>query len=401
MKNSKHKQTDAVTTKHSKAPINTTSLTDKRTQIPVTETDFIQSVLKDHLPTTIDSLSDVQTIVTTTAQLASPRTTHAQTLTTAAGQWGGLTFGILNFIQIPLLYIYSLITKKKNLITPSDAATFAFTSISLTLTVAALLIPGVAPTLGLLGTFIGSIAALTSLFNLIHNYSEAQYHLSLINDKMAEKKEMIAVLQENLRDKSIELEHYPTQKIKIMEEIQQKLIKHQAELEALIDQKKDLDETISTFKPGAIDKSIGLLLACIGIAGAIISLVFPPVGMIIISVATITGAVYGVTRLSQHIYAKYKNWKASESTTTPHGPSEQNGNESALDSTSQMFNLFSKKSSSSLSMTDTSDQSNNDIEVENDESGYSSTNDSDNELSNASISSSLSPSDLSTHYALS
>ena len=376
MKKSKRKQIHSATTKSiAAASLNDSAVSVK---VPMTDTDLTQAVLEEHLPASVRSLQTVHTIVTSTAGLAIQNdglvTPSLQEVTAAAGKWGGLVFGILNFIQTPILYIYSRIKNKENPITPSGAATFAYTTTSLVLTVLALLVPAVAPTLGLIGVFIGGIAALTHLFNLIHNYNEAKYLNPLINEKIDEKKEMIAELKAKLTDKSIELERSPIKRIRVLEEIGQELRKNQKELEALISEKKANDKTITDFKNGAMDKSIGLLLACVTIVGAIVSLVFPPAGMIIAGVAALTGAVYGAVRLSQHFYRKYQSLNASNNTANPDSPREENYDE--LDSTHHMLHLFENRDDNTDESTSILSRSDTSLELERDESAYSSANDS-------------------------
>lgn len=204
----------------------------------------------------------------------------------------GLVLNAIDFIQIPFVYAASLILGKKPPITYLNNSKWLYAAVMLALCITAFALPGAAPAIAIVMASLALTAGLITLGRVFY-----QYKL----DKKALADNPVTKMEQLMLELKTESEHKNVAEI---EKIIEKIVALDAECEkkpggikALYREKLTLEAKIK-IEDKVLDASVGIILSSLAIAGTVILLIFPPVGLTILAAVTIVGCAFAITQIA-------------------------------------------------------------------------------------------------------
>ena len=247
---------------------------------------------------------------------------RSEQISLSIASYGGLAMSGVNFMLIPTAYIAGYIVGKPPKVTITRSAQFAYSAVLFGLALAGFLIPGVAPILGVVGASLGVSAAVIAVGKLLRDRRIWKDQLVAINTNIEDKETAIYQLEDEARNYLQQLRDLPLSDLPPEDKAAAFVALNQAvvslyeraqhdfsDLEALKLKREVLltkQHDVGPLK--VLDRSVGVFVASVAIVGAIISLVFPPVGAFILGAAAVTGFGYFVGRVSYPVVKKVFNW---------------------------------------------------------------------------------------------
>lgn len=253
-----------------------------------------------------------------------------------------ISLNVLDFIQIPLLYLTAFALGKKPPITLSNNARWLYAGVLLSLCLSAFMIPSAAPFIAIVSAVLGFAASTFTLGKLLHGYHQDKKELENImheinNGPNAQMLKCIAELETACKTPDIDSATIQ-QLITKIERLQkdcdaQKDILKTQHKEVLILQEKLRIE--SSF----LDGCMGMVLSSLAVSGTLVSLFFPPAGLIILITATLAGTAYVIARLTIPYFMAFSDESRIQEP-NKHSPSDASQKPSHTDSTSLLFKRF-------------------------------------------------------------
>lgn len=229
-------------------------------------------------------------------------------------QYAALGLATVNFFRIPMIFLFAAIAGEKPPFTLSTAGEWIYSAALLGLTLAAILAPAVAPALGLAAAGLVFIASIVSLVNMIYQRHQLKKSLLQVNEDIKNTEDIL----EYTRKEAQELEsalanldkgdsNYKQKATEICRKIDELALSYKKTKNDLqsLHNKKFLDEKTLKGMGGVafMDKGVGIALASLAIAGLVLSLFFPPVGLGILVASAGLGTLYLVSRISYSFLA--------------------------------------------------------------------------------------------------
>jgi len=223
----------------------------------------------------------------------------------------GILLNILDFIQIPLIYLAAFALGEKPPITLSNNARWLYAGVLLALCLAAFLIPVAAPFIAIGSASLGFLAGTFTLGKLLQEYYEDKSALKVVMDKINTGP------AGRIQTHSLELETaclYPSKNALLIDKliveielIKQDCGKKKNDIKSLYKEAYMLEEKLK-IETDVIDNCIGIALSALAVSGTVVSLFFPPAGLIILLTTALAGAAYVIARLAApDFFAKSKN----------------------------------------------------------------------------------------------
>jgi hypothetical protein len=237
----------------------------------------------------------------------------------AGMQFGGLSLAAIDFFLVPMVYLYAYISGQKVPINLNNNARWAFAALAFSLTLASILVPGVAPILGLVGAGLGLGASCFLLGKTLYKrYQLGKEKRAIEGDIERAEKEMQEIqhranaLQLELKDSKSDAKAYDMlREVAILGE---DYTRQKTRFEAL--KKTEVELNIKIKKLGTIhvlDRGLGVAFAALALAGVVVSVFFPPIGLGILAAVSAVSIVYVAARLISPLILPVKNWILSKS----------------------------------------------------------------------------------------
>lgn len=219
--------------------------------------------------------------------------------------FGGIGLAVIDFLRIPAIYLASYLLGQKVPITVNKNARWLYSGVILGLFIGGTLFPPAALAIGFViaGAGFGISAFLLgrTLYNRyqlttkLHDNQKALHlentDLSTLQDD-AQKLYNEFALDSNLSDEQLEQIHAKVlEKEKEFDEQLERIVYRKGKIIRLESEIKQIE------KSQIFDKSFGLAVASVGVIGLGISVVLPPVGLLILASASFVGASYFSGRL--------------------------------------------------------------------------------------------------------
>lgn len=214
----------------------------------------------------------------------------------------GIALNLIDFLQIPLIYLSAYMLGQKSPITLTNNARWLYATVLLALCVIGVLLPVTAPFVAISSAGLGCFAGIFILTKLWQGYAKDKQSYIQLHEKIDNspygnlvllcsemKNALDNPLANRLKIESLSLE--------LESSIQQCKVR-QHEIQEWLKQINFLEQKMN-IESEVLDNSIGIILALTAVAGTVVSLFFPPIGLIILLTAASTGAAYVVTRLAK------------------------------------------------------------------------------------------------------
>lgn len=254
---------------------------------------------------------------------------------TNATQAAGSAFGIIklissafDFIRVPCIYLGAIIAGQKLPMTLSRNARFLYASVLLGITITAFAFPPSAPIIALVSALFALGYSVITMANLFHKRDLIRDQLKKVeNDIEITKTKTLKLIDEleHLERKAKAARYENKVDSQLLDEIKSKRdeIKSQLNsLQELYDQQEYAKQKLEKLGLAhALDKTMGVALACLALIGVVVSLVFPPVGLIILAVTASIGFTYLIGRVTYPLF-KYLGEKLVNYFTKKEEPEE-------------------------------------------------------------------------------
>jgi hypothetical protein len=224
-----------------------------------------------------------------------------------------LALFFINFFRIPFIYLTAYWSGKKVPLTLSNNTRWAYSAILLGLAITALAAPVTAPVIAFVSAGFALVGSAIYLRNILLERQKLSREIKLLDlTLVVEERNMLGIqeqakiLEERLNgacdDKSIrdvcnhitELgKQYEAQKIKI-----QDLYNKQALYQQLMNE----------FNFKKIDKAVSVFMASATVIGLVVSLFFPPAGLVILATVAFASTTYIVGRASAPLFQSLNRW---------------------------------------------------------------------------------------------
>ncbi|HHT0592687.1 TPA: hypothetical protein ACTXXA_003608 [Legionella anisa] len=283
---------------------------------PPEQKKFILRLLIEKIPLLSGLLQSLGSSGTATTALIKSlgNTSHALQGASAGFHYAGLGVAAVNFVRIPLIYFFALIARERVPFTLSNNARWAYSALTLGLTLTAILVPAAAPPIGLALASLTLILSLVSIGNMIYKRYTIQKSLRETTENIKTKESYLEEMQKNARLLIFKLkklnkndQDYEERAKTICEEIKELNAKYEIakdELQKLHNKKLEDEQTLKGLGTAAfMDRGVAAALTSVVIIGLALSFFFPPVGLGIVAGSAGLGALYVVTRVAVSLLA--------------------------------------------------------------------------------------------------
>ncbi len=278
---------------------------------------FILNLLTKKIPLLAGFLQSLKSTGSSiTSLLIKTQDSSSQALNSAnAGfQYAALGLSAINFVRIPLIFLFAIIAGEKPPFTLSTGASWAYSALLLGLTITALLVPVAAPYIAVAIAGISLITSVISLGNMIYQRYKLKHALAKTNDDIQNNEAILDDIQQRARILETQLaslnkedKNYQKSAAEIckkIDKLEQHYLRTKTELQILHDKKLLDEKTLSGIGVTAfLDKGVGIALASLTVIGAVLSLFFPPVGVGILLASAAMGTLYLIGRIVVPIVA--------------------------------------------------------------------------------------------------
>lgn len=205
----------------------------------------------------------------------------------AENVFGYIGFGLtaLNFLRdfvaTPLKALATILSGKKLILKNKEIAKFLYSALTLSFAITSLILPATGAILGLVGSVIGLSVSVFFLYRTLTKYHQTQKILHQVQQDI-----------ERLRAQLIET----VNKEGTLNESLLKRLQAHVNQQALLEKKKH-----GYTNQKILDRSIGTMLASLAVIGLALNFVFPPAGLIILSIVTFTGFAYTLYRITPKV----------------------------------------------------------------------------------------------------
>lgn len=216
-------------------------------------------------------------------------------------QYGGIALALLDFIRVPSIYLSSWITGEKSSVTLAKNARWLHATLLLGLAITALAVPAAAAPIalatGVLGVGVSVVALSWTLIRRHGIKRQLKTIDAAINDKDAKLTAINVQLNEAKKNNEVEIElnHRHEQIIQEINELYTKKAKFTKKLN-----KRDL--------PAITDKTVGVTLSTLALAGLVVYLFFPPVGIALMTASAGMGTLYIAARVTVPLMKNLAGW---------------------------------------------------------------------------------------------
>ncbi|ETO92243.1 hypothetical protein [Legionella oakridgensis] len=225
-----------------------------------------------------------------------------------------LAFGIINFVRIPAIYLFSWMLGETIPVSLSKNVRWLYSSILVGLAVTALAAPVAAVPIALAGALLGLGASLLGLGAFYYRKMQLREELENITHEIAEKEQALAALQKEALDKERHLRQaFDAGEDETIKQLHMDVMLMQQEFDELKIKLQQLHDNQSVLEKkqlkrgtlGFVDRILGVGLASLAVIGVALSLFFPPVGAGILAISAMAGSVYVLGRIT---YPLIKKW---------------------------------------------------------------------------------------------
>lgn len=217
-----------------------------------------------------------------------------------------LALAIIDFIRIPVTYLAAWQLGEKIPVSATKNARWFYASLSLSLSLAAVTMPAVAPVIAIVSSSLGLLVSLVSLGKFFYRRHRVGRELDDIGVEIERREGDFRLLQAACAEKvrclqqAIALGEQRQIRQVGMEShvLQQRFDVQRAVLQQLHDKKYKLE--LKQSKRGMalfFDKALAVGLASLVLIGVTISLFFPPIGLAVLTVSAGLGMLYLVGRI--------------------------------------------------------------------------------------------------------
>lgn len=268
--------------------------------------------IRDHLPLAAKLGGSATSTAKTISNLASANSPIGKGF-----GWASFAFSMFDFIRIPALYLSSWINGEKDQITASRNIRFTYASVLMGLSIAALADPVAAVPIAIATSALGMAASIVTFTRFFTRRAKYTKEIKEINLQLDEKNKVLEDIQKHAKQKEAELQAALAVGDKLtiakLEEEIPALHKNYKEtcthLQALTARRQVVEVKIKKYGSARLlDKSVGVGLASLALAGVTLSLFFPPLGGILVASATIAGFAYLTGRVLAPYLTSFFNW---------------------------------------------------------------------------------------------
>lgn len=229
-------------------------------------------------------------------------------------QYAGIALAALDFVRIPAIFFASWILGKRPPIELSQAATWLYSGVVLALLITAVAVPVAAPIIALVTASLGLAMSIYTLGKHFYDRHQVKKSLTKINDQVQSVEKELRAFQLDVRLLDSDSPSY----IKNVEKLHLHFEAKKNELQELKDKQLVEEKKLAQMGVGSVaDKAISVILGAVALAGLVVSLFFPVVGISIIVGCAITAGAYLVARvgysLINSVVEKYKTANVSSS----------------------------------------------------------------------------------------
>lgn len=260
---------------------------------------------------------------------------------------GALALTIINFFRIPAMYLFGRLMGQPVPLTLNDKGRALYSAVLLALTIVAITVPVAAPFIAFIMAGFGFIESTYFLGKLAYERYKLTKQEKSLNQEIQTAEDKFDAMQRE----AVELEQAfakndqdPTILSRI-DKLKQNYDDHVLHMQALYDERAQNEQLITTFSQSNVFfRTISVILATAAIAGLIVALFFPPIGLGILTGIAITGSAIALGKLAFSAAQWVKNkWNASPS---PEPSVNLDGQDLQAEAT--LDNNLTKESSGSL-----------------------------------------------------
>ena len=229
----------------------------------------------------------------------------------------GIAFNILDFLQVPFLYLATFAMGQKPPFTLANNARWLFAAILLTLCLVAFFIPITAPIITIVSAslaFLMSAYTLSKLFNQYHidKKSFEDIKIKIKTGVTAELLASISCLETACQapEKNKPLIKHLTHQIELLKK---QCMSQKEEIKQLYQDAYTLEAKVK-IENDMIDNLITLALGALAVTGAVVSFFLPPIGFIMLTTTTLACTAYFIVGLTSPFFPTSKDPFSTEST---------------------------------------------------------------------------------------
>lgn len=227
---------------------------------------------------------------------------------------GGVFIVGIDFLLIPVIYLSALILNEPVPFSLKNNIRWFYSALLFGFTLSALLVPAVAPFIGLasgglvLGVSIFLLAkALRERVQLGRKRKETLMEIGQAENEMAKIQSEAELLEKAFKNtenlKQIDLIYQAASLL------QKRYEDNKSRINALKDTKSELNRKIKKLDFVSImDKGLGVSLGSLAVVGLATSLFFPPVGFAILTAVTLASLTYFFVRITSPLFLKATTW---------------------------------------------------------------------------------------------
>lgn len=273
---------------------------------------IVTTILDKHVPTVKKLAGSALDTGSKISSALSP-SVHAAQSVSSGFQIGSLALSALNSVRIPALYLLSWFAGEKPPVTLSNNARWAYSALLVGLSVLALTVPVTAAPIAMTLSTLGLGASVFALGSFFYKRYQLPKALKRIDQQLEEQKAALQSLKETLKEQKS-----PSKENMVkLQQAEQNAKLYENNIKNLTAQKQKTETALKAHGIGAfVDKSVGVGLSAMAMAGIALSLFFPAAGLTVLAVASGLGGLYVASRVAIKIglvVGKYvKQWQASK-----------------------------------------------------------------------------------------
>lgn len=232
---------------------------------------------------------------------------HSSSITDSISQgfhFGSVAIAALDFVRIPLIYLYAYLTRQKVPLTLNNNAKWLYATVLLGLTIAALVVPGLAPILAVATAgvmFAGSAFMFGKMIKKLYDLNQQSKKLDsmLLRETIKmdriqqEAGDLELLLAQAKQPEHVNIIYEKIAGLKHRYTVQKQIIEDLRHTARECNKERD-----DLHLDAVIRRVSAVVITAIMVAGAVTAIFFPFIGVPILTVAAITGGVMLLGRLS-------------------------------------------------------------------------------------------------------
>lgn len=283
----------------------------------------------------------------------------SQTLETAktAFQWSGLGLAIIDFINIPSLYLCAKWLRVPSPISLTKAGRFVYSSTVLGLTIASIALSYLALPLTLTAAGLSLGVSIVTLYTLYKERRSIQKKLTSIAKAITKETAHLVDLQKQMETREKQLASAwlkgNTEEIQALQnqlaEVVDQFDKQHARLQIMHDEHHyyQLKQIKKSDNAKTWNRVFSFAIAALIVVGLALSISFPPVGFGIIAASAGVGALYLIGKIGNYLFNYWQQWHASKTSATQKKEplaleQEDNVHESTMDAALALYHENAK-----------------------------------------------------------